>query len=577
MNRNRLPLDYTIRKQNDHFIDTNVGIVYQPHVYELLSFLATRSRPSRIINIGAGSGDKLRGLDQEFEVICIDTPHIRDYTIANVPQAKFIECNLERGLPSIASSLWDKSLVICTDVLEHLKEPEVLARDLASVRQDCAFMLISTPDRVRARGVLDQGPPLNRAHTMEWAIDEFARFLNDCGFETKLRVGYTRSNSLSAAKSTILAIAGREAEYVPVELNLRVAAIIHVFNEFDIIEATIRHLIREGVEVHIIDNWSDDGSFELCERLLAEGLITNLSRFPDHPSSHYKWTEQLKHTEDYAQKLSADWIIHCDADEVRLSPWPTVTLLDGIKFVDSLGYSAIDFTVLNFFFTDCVAYDHEFKPANFVEFDFGRHSSYLWQIKAWKNLGVKVNLSASGGHSVEFPNRRVYPFKFLTKHYPLRSERQANLKVFRNRIPRLSIERQEKGWHQHYDVLQFAKSVEPWCSFELYPFDQHIFELEFVVESLSGIGIEQDSVYSVSKRTLVQTNLFLAKEFQKCTDQIKNLEQGVADLIHSRQAAEKAATALRASTSWRITEPLRRVAYTWKKCTERIAGLCRRL
>ena len=543
MSRNRLPRDYIIRKQTDTSIDRNVDNVYQPHFYELLSFLARTSMPSRIIVIGTASKDNIRRFNLELELIYIGSTQIDHNDPTNPPQEQFIECNLEHGLSCVPSFIWNKALVICADVLEHLQEPEVLARDLAMVRRDCAFMLVSTPDRVRTRGVLDQGPPLDPAHTMEWAIDEFTRFLKDCGFETKLRVGYMRSNSLGEPKSTVIAFAGRETEYEPVDSNLRVAAIIHVFNESDIIEVTIKHLIREGVEVHVIDNWSDDGSFELCGRLLAEGQITNLSRFPDYPSAKYDWTKQLQRTEDYAKNLAADWIMHCDADELRLSPWPTVTLLDAIKFVDTLGYSAIDFTVLNFFFTDCVSSATKFNPDNFVKFDFGRHSSYLWQIKAWKNLSINVDLSASGGHSAEFPNRRVYPLKFLTKHYPLRSERQANLKVYSDRISRLSTEREEKGWHQHYDLLQFAKSVEPWSSLELQPFDQHMFNMEFIVEALSGIGIEPDSVYSINKRTLVQTTLNLAKELKAFTS----------------------------STSWRITAPIR----IWRKYAKRISGLCR--
>jgi Glycosyl transferase family 2 len=585
MSRNRLPIDYTVREHRKHFIDFPDGIVYQPEVYELLSFLAKRSGTTRIIEIGAGFADKLRELDQKFEVICIDTQHVRHHSDENVFRAKFLECDLERGLASIEPSLWDGSLVVCVDIFERLREPENLARDLASVRRRCAFMLISTPDRVRARGPLDQGPPVNLTHTMEWTIDEFARFLKDCGFES-LRVGYTRGSSISAAKNSILAIAGREAEYVPVIGELRVAAIIHVFNESDAIESIIRHLNREGVEVHIFDNWSDDGSFELCERLLAEGLLKNLSRFPDQPSLHYEWTEQLKQTEQYAQNLPADWIIHHDADEIRVSPWSAVTLVDAIKFVDSLGYSAIDFTVLNFVFTDRLAYNSDFEPSDFVEFDFGRQPEDFLQIKGWKNLGLKVDLAAIGGHSAQFPSRRVYPLKFVTKHYPLRSARQAHLKVFRHRIPRLSQERLEKGWHQHYDIFELAGSIEPWRSCELSSFDEYTFQLDFIIEVLSGIGIEQyPDCPLINIRTLLQVGRVATEKFRRVSDENQKLEQRVAELELSSQAAQSIATqrlamvgaeremrikaetriaALRAevvaittSTSWRATARLR--------------------
>jgi hypothetical protein len=530
---NGIPDDYIIGKEQVGILNTPAeSAVYRPHLYELLSSIAKISRPSRLIFVGTLSDESIRRLGQEFETIYVGDKPLVDA----VQDVKCVQCDLEQGLTSVPSTIWDGAIVVCTDAFERLREPELLARGLAFVRQRCALMLLSTPDRVRTRGVLDSGPPKDPRHAREWGIDEFARFLKYCGFERPFRIGYIKSNLLGRPKSAIIAFAGREAEYAPIESNLRVAAVIHVFNESDIIEATIRHLVREGLEVHIFDNWSDDGSFELCNRLLSEGLVTNLSRFPDRPSTNYEWTKQLQCTEAYAKSLSADWVMHCDADELRLSPWPSVSLLEAIKFVDSLGYSAIDFTVLNFFFTNQSASTVQFDPADFNSFDFGRHSSYLWQIKAWRNR-EDVNLCNSGGHSAEFPGRRVYPLKFLTKHYPLRSKEQANIKVYCNRIRRMAVEREEKGWHQHYDLLKISASIEPWSSFELCPFAQHIFETEFIVEALTGIGIEPDTVYSINKTTLVQTAVRLAEQLE----------------------------ALTSSRSWRITAPIRRVSSICKR------------
>ena len=36
-----------------------------------------------------------------------------------------------------------------------------------------------------------------------------------------------------------------------------------------------------------------------------------------------------------------DWCVVCDADEFRESPWPGMTLLDALREVDALGYSAV--------------------------------------------------------------------------------------------------------------------------------------------------------------------------------------------------------------------------------------------
>ena len=51
---------------------------------------------------------------------------------------------------------------------------------------------------------------------------------------------------------------------------------------------------------------------------------------------------------DLAATLEANWFLHHDADEFRESPWPDLDLLGALERVDALGYSAIDFRVLNF-------------------------------------------------------------------------------------------------------------------------------------------------------------------------------------------------------------------------------------
>src|SRR5262249_18013150 len=202
-------------------------------------------------------------------------------------------------------------------------------------------------------------------------------------------------NDLAArTKNTVLVVAGNHAEYAENSRCLKIAAIINMFNEADIIEPVVRHLFEQGVDVHLVDNWSSDGTYEIGRDLLADGVCSSLLRFPDKATTDYDWSLQLDHTAQYAASLDADWIIHHDADEIRLSPWSNVSLARGIEYVDYLGYTAIDFTVINFFYTE----DGEiskFQPEQSRWFDWGRQPSDFVQVKAWKNLTC-VNLSLSG-------------------------------------------------------------------------------------------------------------------------------------------------------------------------------------
>lgn len=104
-----------------------------------------------------------------------------------------------------------------------------------------------------------------------------------------------------------------------------------------------------------------------------------------------------------------------------------------------------------------------------------------------------MNLAESGGHDVQFAGRRIYPLKFLLKHYPLRNRAQAERKVFQERAPRASRERRERGWHTHYDALIQSNEIAGWRAHDLIPCQAHYFSSEFLVEWLSQIGLAAPS------------------------------------------------------------------------------------
>jgi hypothetical protein len=490
MNRSlRLPLGY--RCQNDHssYLDTPGKISYQPHVYSMLGYLARRSGAKRIIDIGCGSATKLRSLHEEFELVCIDQSAPLDYARKTVPSAVFISWDLESGLPNLPETLFDDSLVVCADVLEHLRNPEPLARALALLQGRCRYLLISTPDRDRARGLLDDGPPGNPAHVCEWSAGEFGRFLRDCGFPTQLLIGHTINSDWQEAKTTTLVIAGHEASWPSSRRSVRVAAVINVFNEQDILPEVVTHLVNQGVEVHLVDNWSTDGSFELGQSLQQQGLCRKVFRFPEVPTSEYEWARLLEHSERYAASLNVDWVMHHDADEIRYSPWHGTTLAEAFAHIDQLGYNAVDFTVIDFRFVSASRNSSPPYQDSLNRFEFGRRPGHFLQIKAWKSTKGAVVLAASGGHEACFSQRRVFPLKFLMKHYPLRTEAQAKRKVFKERLPRIKTEQQQRGWHTHYEDFVRLGDVPGWKAHELCPWHTRLFESEYLVERLSGIGI----------------------------------------------------------------------------------------
>ena len=95
------------------------------------------------------------------------------------------------------------SVVVCSDVIEHLIHPERLVRLLGSCLDDAALVVISTPDRIRTRGGRHFGPSPNRGHVQEWSLRELVAFLTAEGLNVR-HADHTRSNDHQDALATCL-------------------------------------------------------------------------------------------------------------------------------------------------------------------------------------------------------------------------------------------------------------------------------------------------------------------------------------------------------------------------------------
>lgn len=478
---------YRIRTQNAPYVDTQPnGVIYQPDVYELAFYLARKAGAKYLIDIGAGEGEKLIPISSELEVIAVDCETNIVALRSNLPNAKVIEHNLEKGLPYLSVDILKQAVVISSDVIEHIVEPHKYLRDLARVSKISPYLLISTPDRTRARGAEDFGPPANPFHVREWTIDELYGLLLDYGVENN--IGYTVSNNQDLFKGTILAIAGSESKFEKSK-DVSVKCIMTSYNEEDIIEASVTHALREGMNIHIIDNWSKDNTYRILKRLAKQHNNLVVERYPaKKPKSDlYEWANLLDRVSEIAYRSEEDWIVHNDSDEFRISPWKNITVQQAISYVDSLGYNAIDITVMDFRPTKD-GFTQKDDPAIFFnEFEFTQLESYLQQIKIWKNI-TKVDLSSTGGHIAKFEGQRVYPLKFASKHYPLRSSSQAYKKIFSDRNNRITSEEKLKGWHTQYAKYKTEDNF-IWNEKNLSKFTQGNYYNDFIVERLSGIGI----------------------------------------------------------------------------------------
>ncbi len=277
--------------------------------------------------------------------------------------------------------------------------------------------------------------------------------------------------------------------WVSADPSFRVLAIMHVYNEVDIIERSLEYLLSQEIYVHVLDNWSDDGTYELVKKIRSTYLDrVMIERFPDGEIvNEFNLFSQMIKTEEIARKCEYDWYIHYDADEMRVSPWMNCNLRDAIYCIDKMGYNLIDNTVIDFKLTDSDQQDLFMQD---TWFDFGRKKTHFEQTKTWKGSST-VELARSGGHTAVIDNPKVFPLKFLNRHYPLRSISHAKKKIYKDRLPRFEKEREKRGWHSQYDMISregnFICNKNHLLKWETNTFDRlwlHLF---------TGVGIRQEA------------------------------------------------------------------------------------
>lgn len=373
--------------------------------------------------------------------------------------------------------------------------------------QDILAVVLSPPDANlwgnemllnHARSFMDRAPAgiiVARQSPQVTAPAQFQQLLLSRGFKVPF-AGWAPADESGEQQSTMVAVLenNHNPPRDPDPAGFRVVALMPVYNEADIIRCSLEYLIGQGIDVYLVDNWSTDGTFEIAQSFLGKGLI-GLERFPaSGPVPTYEWRSILARIESLTQELEADWFLLHDADERRQSPWRELSLKAGLHHVDRLGFNCVDHIVMNY-----SPVDDTFDPAHDVEsqlryFSFSDHPGHYHQRKAWKNPHCPVSLASTAGHDIRFPNRTVYPFKFLMKHYPIRSQSHGERKVLAERESRWNQEERALGWHKQYDDVKESRNFLGDPATLLYA-DDATFHEQYLFERLSGIGVFDEAPF----------------------------------------------------------------------------------
>ena len=222
---------------------------------------------------------------------------------------------------------------------------------------------------------------------------------------------------------------------------MRIIALLAAYNEERFIGACLDHLIRQGLEVYLIDNSSTDRTVAIAERYRGRGLL-EIETFPRQ--GMYSWWPLLARKEELAARLDADWFMHVDADEIRLPPRSKTTLAEAFEEVDREGYNAVNFLEFTFVPTrEAPDHDHpEFQKTMRWYYPFS--PCYPHRLNAWKRQAGRVDLVSKGGHVVDFPGISMYSRWFPMRHYLFLSVPHAIRKYVERRYDPREV---ENGWH----------------------------------------------------------------------------------------------------------------------------------
>lgn len=248
--------------------------------------------------------------------------------------------------------------------------------------------------------------------------------------------------------------------------ELRVIALLATYNEERFVAGCIEHLVRQGVDVYLIDNGSTDETVSRAEPYLGRGLI-EIETLPRR--GEFSLVDILERKEELAATLDADWFIHQDADEIRIAPRSSQTLVEALSQVEVEGYNAVNFLEFTFVPTvEAPEHDHRQFQRTMRHY-YAFLPTFPHRLNAWKRQPERVELASSGGHHVRFPGLRMAPESFRMRHYLFLGRAHAGEKYAGRIRTRLETERGWGGWRttlaqttaeQHLDLLRLPRQQE---------------------------------------------------------------------------------------------------------------------
>ena len=218
-----------------------------------------------------------------------------------------------------------------------------------------------------------------------------------------------------------------------------------VRNESDIIELCVRHAAHLASEVVVMDHLSDDGTYQILQRLASELANLTLSRLTDLRYRQAKYTTSAVR-ELIRRRPDVEYVVPLDADEFL----PFSSAADVLEYFRA--NVPIDSCGLMPWVTFCPRESNTHLSRENLKSSFRaleREGNRVFKVVIGSKFGKTCRVKF-GNHGAKRwgKNPEYVILDRSLQHIPIRSERQAIRKfVLGEHAMSLSALRRKKGWH----------------------------------------------------------------------------------------------------------------------------------
>lgn len=161
--------NYKSRLGYTHYDDMDAEDKWQLEIYLYAYAYMKKHNFKTVADIGCGSAYKLMTYLGEFETIGFELTDNVKRLKKRYPERDWRISSFESSQDACVD------VIICSDVIEHLENPDLLINYI--LQQDFQILVLSTPERDLVRSKDDLGPPKNKAHVREWNYHEFFLYI----------------------------------------------------------------------------------------------------------------------------------------------------------------------------------------------------------------------------------------------------------------------------------------------------------------------------------------------------------------------------------------------------------------